>query len=134
MGLLDLFNQKDKSVSSKEDPKPVLANDLTLTEDELMDLTVEERLVESGFHLFKGRYEKAMPTYDFIIDHVCFFFGVGWCWLVLVGVGCWLLVVGCWLLVVGCCFLLVGCCLLVVLFVKGGMKSVCWLLLFLITR
>ena len=35
-----------------------------------MDLTVEERLVESGFHLFRGRYEKALPTYDFIIDHV----------------------------------------------------------------
>ena len=77
MSLLDLFNQKDKSVKTKEDPKPVLANDLTLTEDELMDLTVEERLVESGFHLFKGRYEKALPTYDFIIDHVCCFFSCG---------------------------------------------------------
>jgi hypothetical protein len=66
---IEPFSDDDELLES-EFTTPVLTEEVPVSEDELLALSVEERMIESAFHALKGRYNEALPHYDLMIGHV----------------------------------------------------------------
>ena len=68
-------HKKKGTVTETMNQVPVIdVEEGNIPEEELSNLTIEERLFEVNYHAFRGRFEEAVSECDFLISHVIDFF------------------------------------------------------------